>query len=872
MYNAICKLLESSDFPVIEAIDVPERPAQFQEIPGFLFGSGVGDYLRRLSGNLGPEFSGLWTHQAQALEALGRGENVVVSTGTASGKSLIFRALTLHKLLTDPSSRTAVFYPLRALVADQLRGWREMAHSLGLDVNVVGQIDGSVPYDERDLVLQNARIIVMTPDVCQAWLMPRLAMPVVRRFMGNLSTLIMDEAHILEGVFGSNFAFLIRRMIAARNFLLSSQPDSSPLQLVAATATISSPSEHLKKLTGAEFATIDHEAEGAPRYGRIVAHVACPVGNDFKVAKELQQHALMHGKEGSFITFLDSRKGVETLAMATQEDLNELLSNPEIVSSYRGGFTPENRQRIEENLRSGAFRGVISTSALELGIDFPALSVGFNIGVPPTRKAYRQRLGRVGRSGPGLFILIAPPNAFRQFGTTLREYHDLSVEPSHLYLDNRFMQFAHGRCLYDELEALAATKGLPTRVRWPKGFSEVYKAAVPGGNRPPEFDAIAELGSDTPQRNYPLRNVGDLNLEIKVHENSDKIGDVTQTQALRECYPGAVYFHEMRSYRVAAWKTRAYAPYIQVRNTSPRISTRPQITTWINTGITESDLIDGHLLRGEGTFLAECQMLITERVNGYFEGGNGKFNSYQDLQKRNPSMKARLRNFRTSGVVLCIDKDWFKRGMTKQIISDRLREVFSHEYSVLPQDIGSGATRIAVRDSDGNVWRGGCIAVFDETYGSLRLTEKLYIEFDHILERLAKAFAAEDGTGELKNAVDRIRREVSELIPANPFSLAEVGDQHHRGHLQVFAKGSIVCYRESGQIAVDVEVIEPTIMDGELRYRVQVPPLRGQTPLKRWILASKVEPSADADAWEYASWNCETEVYESPPDEVETED
>ena len=377
MHSAIRNLLESNEFPVIEAFQIPERPAQFQEIPDFLFGSGVGDFLRRWSGNLGLGDSGLWTHQAQALEALGRGENVVVSTGTASGKSLIFRALALHKLLLDSSSRTVVFYPLRALVSDQLRGWREMAHSLGLDKNVVGQIDGSVPFNERDQVLQTSRIIVMTPDVCQAWLMSRLAMPVVRNFMGALSTLVMDEAHTLEGVFGSNFSFLIRRMIAARNFLLASKADGPKLQLVAATATISSPSEHLKKLTGAEFTAIDHEAEGAPRFGRIVAHVACPAREEFKVAKELQQHALMHGKEGSFITFLDSRKGVESLAMATQEDLNKLFSNPDIVSSYRGGFTPENRQRIEERLRSGTYRGVISTSALELGIDFPALSVGF---------------------------------------------------------------------------------------------------------------------------------------------------------------------------------------------------------------------------------------------------------------------------------------------------------------------------------------------------------------------------------------------------------------------------------------------------------------------------------------------------------------
>ena len=872
MYTAIRNLLFSNEFSIIEAFEVPERSAQFQEIPKFLFDSELGKYLERNFSDSGDGQFCLWTHQAEAIEALGRGENVVISTGTASGKSLVFRALALHKVLLDSSCRIVVFYPLKALVADQLRGWREMATSLGLDEHVIGQIDGSIPVSARESILEESRIVVMTPDVCQAWLMPRLAMPVVRKFMKSLSTMVMDEAHTLEGVFGSNFAFLIRRIIAARNLLLRNSPDVIPLQLIAATATISNPGEHMKHLTGADFTVIDHEAEGAPRYDRIVAHVASPPGEEFKVANQLQQQALVHGRDGTFITFVDSRKGVETLAMATQEDLNDLSDAPEVVSSYRGGFTPENRQQIEERLRSGSYRGVISTSALELGIDFPALSVGFNVGIPPNRKAYRQRLGRVGRSGPGVFFLIAPSNAFRQFGTTFREYHSMSVEPSHLYLENRFMQFAHARCLHDELDALAAPKSLPTRVSWPKGFSDVYRSAIPGGNRPTEFDAIAEIGGDTPHWNFPLRNVGDLSYEIKIHENADKIGDVTQTQALRECYPGAVYYHEMRTYNIAGWYSRAFVPYIKVRNSPPRVSTRPQITTWINTGITGSDLIDGHLLRGNGAFLAECQMLITERVNGYFEGRSGKLYLYQDLQKTNPNMKARSRNFRTSGVVLCIDRDWFKHGKTKQLISDKLRELFAHEFSVLPQDLGSVATRIAVRDNDGSVWRGGCIAIFDETYGSLRLTERLYMDFEHILERLSVAVQEESNTEELGTIVRKTQNEVSNLSVVHPFFSSDASSQTHRGFHQVFAPESTVCYRESGQIAVDVEIIEPTIMNEELMYRVQVSPIPGQTPLKRWVLASKVEPSADADSWEYAWWNSETEIYENPPDETVLED
>ena len=174
MYETIHNLLQGNDFSVVESFELPGSPARYAKIPAFLYESQLGTHLAERYND------GLWSHQSQALEALGRGDNVVISTGTASGKSLVFQAIALHKVINDPSSRMAVFYPLRALVADQLRGWKEMAHALDLDESIVGQIDGSVPVRERDDILQQARIVVMTPDVCHAWLMSRLAMPTVR--------------------------------------------------------------------------------------------------------------------------------------------------------------------------------------------------------------------------------------------------------------------------------------------------------------------------------------------------------------------------------------------------------------------------------------------------------------------------------------------------------------------------------------------------------------------------------------------------------------------------------------------------------------------------------------------------------------------
>lgn len=858
MYETIRGILQDKDFSVIESIDIPGSPARYAEVPDFLNET-------RLGATLSQRYGGsLWSHQARALEMLGRGDNVVLSTGTASGKSLVFQSLAFHKVLSDPASRVAVFYPLRGLVSDQLRSWRETARELGFGDAVVGQIDGSVPPRDRDAILQQARIVVMTPDVCHAWLMSRLAMPAIRSFVGALSTLIMDEAHTLEGVFGSNFAFLIRRLIAARNYLIGDASRNRTLQLVSATATIANPGDHMKQLTGTDFSVIDHNDDGSPRYDRVIAHIACSEGAELQLAKDLQQRVLHQGEEGGFITFVDSRKGVETLTMATQQEVEE-LSGDQLVVPYRAGYTAAERRNIEQQLRLGARKGVVSTSALELGIDLPHLRVGFNVGVPATRKAYRQRLGRIGRNGPGGFVVIGPPSAFTRYGTTFAEYHAMSVEPSYLYLDNRFMQFAHGRCLAVERESLAAPASLPTRVQWPVGFGDIYSAAHPGGNRPLEFDAIADLGGDTPQRGYPLRNVGEFSYQIKRHRDAEAFGDVSQSQALRECYPGATYYHNAMAYEVASWFTRGYEPFIQVRPTNPRRLTRPRITTWINTSLTASDVVDGHLAKSEIGFVAECRMQITERVDGYIDGQN-QYQSYQDLQKHNPNMRARSRNFRTTGVVLCIDEDWFKKSEVKGPVADRLREVFAHEYSLLPQDVGSAATNVSVGDPNGTVHRGSCIAVFDNTYGSLRFTEKMYLEFQHLLDRLAVAADAdsEQDVPDFPSVISRIRDRFDAF--AYGAYMGDADGNQPSGYEQVFAEGSRVLFREHGQIARDVEIIEPTLMEGKLMYRIRVRTSQGEPPVRRWVPADRVEPSADTDAWEYAWWNRATEAYESPPD------
>jgi len=865
------RLLQDGGLSVVESFELPGKAAQLSPIPGYLEGTPVGGLLTRHYS------SGLWSHQAKALASLGNGENVVISTGTASGKSLIFRSFAFHQIFQDPTCRVVVFYPLLALAADQLRGWHEMAEDLGFERSVVGRIDGTVSdMRERERILESARVILMTPDVCHRWLMTKLAQPLFKNFLSSLAVVIMDEAHILEGVFGSNYGFFLRRLLAARNYLIPTERRSRTPQLIAATATISNPAEHMRSLTGADFSVIEPEDDGAPQYERVVAHVACSEGDEYRIANHLQRALLDYGSEGGFITFVDSRKGVETLAMETAQDIgvDELSQSPD-VEPYRAGYTPEQRQAIERRLREGSLRGIVSTSALELGIDLPHLRVGLNVGVPSTRKAYRQRLGRVGRNGPGAFVVVGPPNAFTRYGTSFREYHDMSVEPSYLYLDNRFMQFVHGLCLSKERDALRAPSGLPGRVRWPAGFDQVYDATRPGGLRPREFDELYRRGNDDPHATFPLRNLGERDFEIKLNQDAPRLGNASESQALRECYPGATYLHHSRAYEVRSWNTMSgYRPFVRVRGTSPHRRTRPRITTWVNAELTADDVYDDHLFRGEVGFLVECRIQFTEIVTGYTDERSGQFRSYRDLQATDSNMKSRSRNFPTSGVILCIDNDWFNRGATKTLIADRLHEIFAHEHSLLMHDIGSTATNVSVRDVEGTMRHTGCIAVFDNTYGSLRFTEKLFTQFDHIIDRMQAAAESEaDENPEFLAAVIRLQEDVSDFRPATAGDrlLQDVPD----GYELLFAPQSRVIYRTPGEtlpsevtivraaLIPDVSGEEPT---GEvLMYQVELPSMAGGAASRRFVKADAVEASADVNAWERVWWNRATQEYGDPP-------
>ena len=179
------------------------------------------------------------------------------------------------------------------------------------------------------------------------------------------------------------------------------------MRVIVASATISTPDQHLNSLTGFHFETVGEEDDGAPRHERSILHIAAAERREGEVAEEIHKALLEGSTDGSFITFVDSRQGAERVAVRTD--------NSGLVKPYGSGYEATDRSNIEHALRDGHLRGVVSTSALEFGIDIPHFAVGLNIGVPVTRKSFRQRLGRVGRQRPGSFAVVTEPYAFSRF-------------------------------------------------------------------------------------------------------------------------------------------------------------------------------------------------------------------------------------------------------------------------------------------------------------------------------------------------------------------------------------------------------------------------------------------------------------------------
>ena len=434
-----------------------------------------------------------------------------------------------------------------------------------------------------------------------------------------------------------------------------------------------------------------------------------------------------------------------------------------------------------------------------------------------------------------------------------------------MYLHNRFMQYAHARCLAEELEMLGigGRKKVPARVSWPDGFREKFDFAYAGSPsaRPREYDQIFEIGGDQPHFKYPLRGIAEETFTIGSGGPGGSVirfEQLSLQQAVREAFPGAIYLNRARGWRVQEWRNTAFERTIRVARTSSHRSRRPLIRTYANLSLEQGSIVEGHLQSSSHGVLTECQLQITERVEGYREGDERFL--YKDLRQKKRGMTPKTRDFRTTGVVLRVNEPWFTEKGVKETVADALRDLILSEYSISPNDVGCVATNVSEIRNGRHQRLTDTIVLFDSTHGSLRLTEPAYTEFEHLLRRLRRAvemtapnehLLSSDTIQHLIEWFNRLDKGTASDIVALGTSDAAVPE----GWLHVFDAGSLVAYRDSKDVLRDITITGRQLMqmgDGlHLVYTYQGDGFTASIP------AERVE--AVGENWDMVYWNPKTD-------------
>lgn len=680
--------------------------------------------------------NGVYGHQHESIRRYMSGENLAITTPTASGKTLIFNVCAMEELAANPRSRIAAIYPLKALAAEQTVRWKKLAQESGLPVKV-GRIDGGVQTQERLKILKESRIVVMTPDIIHAWLLSSIAIPAVLDFLKELTLVITDEAHTYSGVFGSNSAFLFRRLAHANKKL------GGNFRYIASSATMQDAEAHLSRLTGETFGVVGPESDTSPQSALCTLFVTPPNPKDIlTTVSDLVAFAATKTEHQS-ITFADSRKQTEYLASIIErkisEDVEEETDDVNFerlrdlqVYPYRSGYEEDDRQRIQDRLAAGTLKGVVSTSALEMGIDLPYLSLGVLVGIPRSATSLYQRIGRVGRRKTGLVIIVNNGSVVSEsiFREPVRLKH-LPLVQSALYLHNQRIQYIHAMCLArqgGEDESVCDRAGIEedtftSPIKLPPDYVELCEAERVG-EIGAELQSMKAQAGDDPNHTFPLR---DLDIQFKVEfrqgPNVHSLGSLSQAQIMREAYPGAVYFYQTRPYRVVSIKK--HQRLISVRPEKRYFTSPITLPTWILPNLAGDNLF--HAQRYGELLVMECALQVAEAVVGFKERrGNTEFNvSYPldpGLGMFHDSAKYARYAF-TSGVVFthpALNRDQVKGAAIAELID----EAFLMSLPFERQDINAGADKHrATREPVISGERFVC--VYDQTYGSLRLTSHL---------------------------------------------------------------------------------------------------------------------------------------------------
>jgi DEAD/DEAH box helicase domain-containing protein len=526
--------------------------------------------------------SRLYSHQLEAYERVRLGENVVVATATASGKSLCYKIPAFQNALGRASTRAIFLYPTKALAQDQLGKIK----GFGLRGVHPATYDGDTPHALRADIRRRANILLTNPDMLNVGILPNHE--VWADFLRNLEIVAIDEAHVLRGVFGSHVAAVVRRLRRAA-MLHGGNP-----KLVLTSATIANPQELAESLTGVPFSLVDND--GASTGERRVVFRNPPLLDKEKGERRslLTEGALVFANLVSqgvrTIAFAKSRKSAELIYRYAADRLG--VDGARRISPYRAGYTPRERREIEGRLFRGDLLGVVSTNALELGVDVGALDAVVCCGYPGSVASVWQQWGRAGRGkDPALAVYIAGRDSLDQYLIeNPPRVLGRRVEAARVTMENPYILGPHLLAAAHEapLDADDEEHFGPAYRSVAKSMMEARLLASSGGR-------LVYVGGDNPARNISLRSASSETVLIADGEG-ELIGTAEATRAPSELHPGATYLHRGNAYEVENLDLRQHRAI--ARRVPNRYYTKPRVETDVEVleELEERDLANGSVL------------------------------------------------------------------------------------------------------------------------------------------------------------------------------------------------------------------------------------------------------------------------------------
>ena len=523
---------------------MPKREAAYVDYPSNL-SEELCEYLSQKG------IDKLYSHQAEMFEKAMDRNNIVITTSTASGKTLSFLLPVIQEILSNPLARAIFIYPTKALASDQYRAILPYLEYFGSNRISAGVYDGDTPVNERSRIRKNANIILTNPEMINAAFLPNHSKFGFDFIFSNLKYIVIDELHTYRGAFGSHLANVFRRLGRVGRYY-----NSSP-QYLCSSATIANPVELAEEICGYKFLEVCMDGSPAPKKNYKLVQPPKIMGHDKKYYGQVQSTSVaadlipdLVENDNSFIAFAKSRRNVEVVLKEARDKLETEnffgASLKDKISGYRGGYTPLERKEIENKMITGVLLGLVSTNALELGIDIGKIDTTVIVGYPGTRASFWQQSGRAGRNGKeSTNYLILDNLPFDQYIAINPDWlFESGSENAVIDKNNLLIELAHIRAAAAEIPLTLDDISI-----FPD-LGETIPVLIRASELTNQSGKFAWCGNSFPAGDFSLRNIDKARYKLINKDNNKEITEMDEMQAFREIHNGAIYMHDGVQYQV----------------------------------------------------------------------------------------------------------------------------------------------------------------------------------------------------------------------------------------------------------------------------------------------------------------------------------